>query len=313
MMRWLGVIAALSLAWLATTAQAQDAPSGDCSGFVSRLAVNDIASVTPGPENQARQEPSIDAPWVQALPAGTRLQINAGPVCAQGITWWQVIVNGRVIGWTGEGISPHDYWLAPVDAATQPAAPGPLQLPEGLLGSVDTWAESTFTEGLEGWSGRPDIQHDPGGAQACVLLQGHGNRWQFTAGDGWAGDWSAVPGAGAIVADMRIRARVSIDDELSLPVTVSVENAVGQTLRMTRMTQIQRAEDDLWRLVIPISAVQDRWQLAGALADSRLSEIALAAALREVTRVQLSGSLPGVVLRLCAQRVALVRDATAQD
>lgn len=80
-----------------------------CAGINSRLAVYAWARVTPGLPNNVRAEPATGARWLGRIPAGATFQVIGGPVCNNGILWWQANYNG-LIGWTGEGRA-GSYWL----------------------------------------------------------------------------------------------------------------------------------------------------------------------------------------------------------
>lgn len=89
----------------------------------TRLTARMRARVTPsvGAVN-LRQDANRNAVLLGEIPAGALLDIAAGPLCADGLLWWQVNYDGR-FGWSaeGEGIA---YFLEP--------APG-RALPTGLL------------------------------------------------------------------------------------------------------------------------------------------------------------------------------------
>jgi hypothetical protein len=80
-------------------------------GVTSRLLVGNWARVTPGLPNNLRSAPTIGSARIGMIPAGNVFQITYGPVCADGITWWQVQYNG-LTGWTGEGRW-GTYWIEP--------------------------------------------------------------------------------------------------------------------------------------------------------------------------------------------------------
>jgi len=80
-----------------------------CAGISTRLDIYAWARVTPGLPNNVRAEPSLGGRWLGRIPAGATFQVIAGPVCNNGILWWQANYNG-LIGWTGEGRAGY-YWL----------------------------------------------------------------------------------------------------------------------------------------------------------------------------------------------------------
>lgn len=67
--------------------------------------------------NSQPSRPSRNAGSVQLtnIPPGGTFQILNGPVCNEGIFWWQVNYNG-IIGWTAEGEN-GVYWVEPFAAA----------------------------------------------------------------------------------------------------------------------------------------------------------------------------------------------------
>lgn len=83
-----------------------------CPGFTySRLAAGTSARVTPGLPNNLRAYPSL-ASYVQAvIPAGGRVSVLEGPICADNMAWWRVRY-GYFEGWTSEGQGA-TYWLTP--------------------------------------------------------------------------------------------------------------------------------------------------------------------------------------------------------
>lgn len=65
-----------------------------------------------------RAEPGLNAPIIEELLDGVAVDITGGPVCADGLNWWQVAVVGAsgVSGWLAEG-APYTvgYWLRPIE------------------------------------------------------------------------------------------------------------------------------------------------------------------------------------------------------
>lgn len=86
----------------------------NCDDLPSRLAVNDFVTVNPGAPNNVRTEPSLSAAVSNLLAPGSFSQIVAGPVCADGLRWWQV-GNEVMSGWTVEG-SNGQYWLSQIES-----------------------------------------------------------------------------------------------------------------------------------------------------------------------------------------------------
>ncbi len=89
--------------------------------------------VDDGIPNRVRQQPTLSADIVTEIPAGDEFAVLDGPMCADGLVWWQVDYEGRT-GWTAEGDYTDDgepyYWLE-VLAASPPAPPetAPAQAP----------------------------------------------------------------------------------------------------------------------------------------------------------------------------------------
>jgi uncharacterized protein YraI len=68
--------------------------------------------VTLGPSNNLRAQPSLGASVVGQMPGGSTFSVLTGPVCADGLNWWQVNFNGN-LGWTAEGQN-YEYWIEPL-------------------------------------------------------------------------------------------------------------------------------------------------------------------------------------------------------
>ena len=68
--------------------------------------------VTLGPSNNLRAQPSLSASVVGQMPGGSTFSVLTGPVCADGLNWWQVNFSGN-IGWTAEGQN-YEYWIEPL-------------------------------------------------------------------------------------------------------------------------------------------------------------------------------------------------------
>lgn len=76
-----------------------------------RLAVDELARVTPGYSNNVRTQPTVSGEKVGEIPGGETLFVQDGPVCADGLTWWKV-GYGSFDGWTAEG-QDGEYFLQP--------------------------------------------------------------------------------------------------------------------------------------------------------------------------------------------------------
>lgn len=92
-----------------------------CS-LATRLNVGLRARVTTFPPqanalNSQPARPSRDPRSVLlgTIPVGGTMVLLNGPICNDGVLWWQVNYNG-IIGWTGEGEN-GVYWLEPLTAA----------------------------------------------------------------------------------------------------------------------------------------------------------------------------------------------------
>jgi hypothetical protein len=89
-------------------------PGTTCAGKYTQLLVGAWAQVAPGDPNRVRSAPSKSAEVIGQLYPGTPSLIVDGPVCADGLVYWQVenstIPGGS--GWTAEGDG-KDYWLEP--------------------------------------------------------------------------------------------------------------------------------------------------------------------------------------------------------
>lgn len=93
-----------------------------------RLIVGQRGVVTPGLPNALRSQPSRN-PAISAvigqIPGTGIFTVLAGPVCGDGLYWYQVNYNGQV-GWTAEGES-GVYWLEP--SGIVPPSPQPPYCP----------------------------------------------------------------------------------------------------------------------------------------------------------------------------------------
>ncbi|MCC6803286.1 MAG: SH3 domain-containing protein [Anaerolineae bacterium] len=91
-----------------------------CMSVVSRLSVGATGRVTPGLPNTLRTQPiqGAGSGFITNIYAGSQFYIIGGPVCNNGITWWQINYNG-LTGWTGEGQG-YQYWAEPVGPVSTP-------------------------------------------------------------------------------------------------------------------------------------------------------------------------------------------------
>lgn len=81
-----------------------------------RLEPDGAGRVLPGSPNNVRDGIGTGANVVGQIPGGESFLVIDGPVCDEGIAWWQVAYEaaaGDVLGWTAEGVAP-DYFLEPL-------------------------------------------------------------------------------------------------------------------------------------------------------------------------------------------------------
>ena len=79
------------------------------------LLVGYTGMVTPGIPNNLRASASQNARVLASMAAGETFTVLSGPLCSEGLVWWQVNYRGA-LGWTVEGRS-GNLWLAPVTCA----------------------------------------------------------------------------------------------------------------------------------------------------------------------------------------------------
>ncbi|MEQ8674941.1 MAG: SH3 domain-containing protein [Aggregatilineales bacterium] len=76
------------------------------------LVIGVMGQVTPGAPNTLRSEPQRNGEVLGQIPGEGEFMVLDGPVCADGLAWWQV-EYGDLIGWTAEGEG-ETYWLEPI-------------------------------------------------------------------------------------------------------------------------------------------------------------------------------------------------------
>ncbi|GAB4548807.1 MAG: hypothetical protein OHK0023_12450 [Anaerolineae bacterium] len=81
-----------------------------------RLIIGQQGRVTPGDPNNLRAEAKLNSVRIGRLLAETVFQVEQGPVCADGYTWWYVR-NGTMVGWTVEADNV-TYFVEPIEAVT---------------------------------------------------------------------------------------------------------------------------------------------------------------------------------------------------
>jgi WD40 repeat protein len=88
----------------------------DCSAGWSKLAVGDLVNLIGNIPNRLRSEPLKGNNVIGEFLAGETYYVLDGPVCADGLIWWEVadprLPGGS--GWTAEGDG-IEYWLEPID------------------------------------------------------------------------------------------------------------------------------------------------------------------------------------------------------
>lgn len=77
----------------------------------TRLRVGGTARVTGGITLNLRNGPSLSANRISRMPPNTVVSVLSGPLCANGMSWYEVNYVGTV-GWAAEGAS-SGYWLLP--------------------------------------------------------------------------------------------------------------------------------------------------------------------------------------------------------
>jgi len=70
-----------------------------------------VNSADPYPKN-LRSEPGLDSPLLFTLIDGIGFTVIGGPVCTDGLNWWNIQILSRpdVVGWFAEG-GPGNYWI----------------------------------------------------------------------------------------------------------------------------------------------------------------------------------------------------------
>lgn len=131
MNRRLSVVTAfvLAVAFIGLTPiVAQEDPA--CPGApLPQLMIGMSARVLPGDANNVRDTPSRSGELVGTIPGGEIFDVLDGPVCADGLNWWQVDYES-VNGWTVEG-SGSEYWVEPYEApAAEETTVPPTLTPE---------------------------------------------------------------------------------------------------------------------------------------------------------------------------------------
>lgn len=69
----------------------------------SRLTIGEQGRVLTGNPNNVREQPSRESLIVGKIPSEAVFTVLDGPICADGVSWWQVDYEG-LVGWTAEAI-----------------------------------------------------------------------------------------------------------------------------------------------------------------------------------------------------------------
>lgn len=111
-------VSALVLLPAALPGVAQAQPAGECP-LVPRLVVGEGARRLPDDLNNVRETPGLGQTLVGRLPGGGLVQVVGGPLCRDGLHWWEIEYGygaGLLRGWTAEGDTVEGYWLEPAGA-----------------------------------------------------------------------------------------------------------------------------------------------------------------------------------------------------
>lgn len=130
------ILLGLALLWPGVATAQQ----GLCGTMPPRLAISTYARTTAaqGQTLRLRTAPGLDAASVGRLAGGTQVQVLAGPICADGYTWWQIAAADGLIGWAAEGQG-GIYYLEPVRLPAPSPDPADTScalvlLPPGAIG-----------------------------------------------------------------------------------------------------------------------------------------------------------------------------------
>lgn len=109
-----------------------------------RLAVGERGQVLPGQPNNVRAQPTTNSQILGQIAGSGFFRVMDGPVCAEGMAWWQV-QHGALIGWTAEGAD-STYWLEPLPRITPDNATQLTQFATlGRTGSFIDWLPDQHT------------------------------------------------------------------------------------------------------------------------------------------------------------------------
>ncbi len=149
---WLVILPLLAfLLVLIPSVRGQDTACGNAPaprlviGGRARITIAETATL------RLREGPGLSSGMIDTLSGGGEADILAGPVCADGLLWWQIALADGRQGWAAEG-SGSTYFLTPIRAAAPTPDPADSQcdsvLP--LVGGIgDRLVVSTVGEPLE--------------------------------------------------------------------------------------------------------------------------------------------------------------------
>jgi hypothetical protein len=82
----------------------------------TRLVVGMMAEVVGSGTSRIRNDPSISSAVIGRVNVGETIEVNEGPICGQGYSWYRISTDS-VVGWTVEGMlqgTREEYWLEPI-------------------------------------------------------------------------------------------------------------------------------------------------------------------------------------------------------
>ncbi|MGB7338733.1 MAG: hypothetical protein WBC91_07570 [Phototrophicaceae bacterium] len=146
------------------------------------FTLGDLITVQAGVPNNVRNGASISADYIVSLYAGALVSVMDGPVCADGLRWWQIAGEGGFSGWTAEGAADgSEAWLLRlVQSPLINDCPLPPRLSRGQIGIVLAGIPNVLRDGPD-VTGTTIIGSLPADSQFTVLgdsLCGmDGRRW----------------------------------------------------------------------------------------------------------------------------------------
>jgi WD40 repeat protein len=125
------------------------------------FANGETGSVTEGLSSHLRAEPALEGEVLATLAAGSTFTVQAEPVCADDLRWWQVKADD-LTGWLAEGSNTGDYYLQLTDSA-------PPSIDNSAL--LATWGMGQLT----------DVAWSPDGSKMAVASTS--GVWIYAAND----------------------------------------------------------------------------------------------------------------------------------